>query len=282
MKIVYLSYERNINIDPNVYITDIDEIDKCGLVQAVKKIKEFNPDYIIEREFNDSKAFYDKLYLALPEYKKVFWAIDTHMNFERYVRYSRYFDFVFCAISNHVSKLQEQIDIPVKWLPLYFPAQILPIKKEKKYDISFVGNFKPHFFEERRKYLDFLKKEYGDQFHCVTDYKNMSSIMNNSKISFNHSLRDDLNFRVFEALGYGSHLITDVVSDMLKIKNLSNFVTVYKDFEILKKHIDFLLDTKNYGFYLDDSQNFIKDSHCLKHRINSLIEMIKTNEQGEF
>jgi len=143
-----------------------------------------------------------------------------------------------------------------------------------------VGNFKQHFFKQRREYLEILKP-YGIQIF-EREYSRMPEIMNNSLISFNCSLSCDLNFRVFEALGYGSMLLTDYVDDLRKINGLTAFIYINKI-----KLIEYLSDILN-GDYAKitalrkSNQQWILENHCLKHRIDSLIEMIVTDKQLEF
>ena len=218
MKIIYLSKEFTNIPDHEVLIRNHKDIESMGFNVIVDEIKRFEPDLIIEREFNDGVSIYDKLLKQFPKVKKAFWGIDSHLNFKRHLEYAENFDYIFLAISKFASQMNNLINKPVKWLPLYFPGRKIEVKQNPEIELSFVGNFKQHFFKQRREYLELLKP-YGIQIF-EREYSRMPEIMNNSLISFNCSLSCDMNFRVFEALGYGSCLLTNWVEDIGKIDGL--------------------------------------------------------------
>ena len=294
MKIIYLSKEFANIPDHEVLVRNHKDIESMGFNGVVDEIKRFEPDIIIEREFNDGISVYDKLLKQFPKVKKAFWGIDSHLNFKRHLEYAENFDYIFLAISKFAGQMNNLINKPVKWLPLYFPGRKIEVKEKPEIELSFVGNFKQHFFKQRREYLEILKP-YGIQIF-EREYSRMPKIMNNSLISFNCSLSCDLNFRVFEALGYGSLLLTNYVDDIDKIDGFKRDVYIYKNKEELINIVRKLLkedytEFPNIGLvirsyfgnmYRESNQQWILENHCLKHRIDSLIEMIVTDKQLEF
>lgn len=297
MRILYLSYERGIDLEdytlPNggrvrhqVMYTDIKEIENEGLETVLEWIKEFNPELIIEREFNDGKAIFTEILKSFPEVKKAVWLIDTHCSWERHKEYAKLFNYVFLAISNFVDPVKKEVGHDkVYWLPLCYPLRtdtINPNYNEVKYQISFVGRFgKSH--PVRTLYLNALSERYGDDFFCVTDYERANTILKRSKVSFNYSLNDDLNFRVWEVLGAGTELITDNVTDLHKVKGLEHRVHVFKDIDEMVEVTDRILaddpsTTKN----ALDNQRWVQSKHCLIHRHLAMLDMIKFGQQYEY
>lgn len=297
MRILYLSYERGIELEDftlsngkrikhQIMYTDIDEIRKEGLNTVIRWVKEFDPQLILEREFNDGKAIYTDLLQHFQDVKKAIWLIDTHCSWERHKEYAKQFDFVFLAISSFVEPMKKELRHDrVYWLPLCFPNRSDSIHlnySDIKYPISFVGRFgKSH--PERTLYLSALKQKYDDAFHCITDYDNMFAITKRSKIGFNHSLNDDLNFRVWEIMGSGTELVTDDVTDLYKISGLISRIHIYYDFDGLTDIIDRILvndpsTTRN----TLDNQKWVKSKHSLVHRHLALLEMMKGGIQVEY
>ena len=149
----------------------------------------------------------------------IFWAIDTHIRPEWYLEKAGDFSHVFCAQRPGAEYLRKA-GIPARWCPLAFDPEIhrkhfLP----KILDISFVGNFgrfryKRFFWtgkkllKERAKLLSLLMKKFN-LFTGNFYFEDMAVVFSLSKIVFNRSVGDDVNMRVFEALGCGSLLVTN-------------------------------------------------------------------------
>lgn len=297
MRILYLSYERGIELEdfrlPNgtrvkhqVMYTDIDEIRKEGLTTVVSWVREFKPQLIIEREFNDGKAVYTDLLTQFPQVKKAVWLIDTHCSLARHREYARNFDYVFLAISSYLDEMKVSLGHErVYWLPLCYPNRSDSIHlnyNEVKYPISFVGRFGATH-PERTVYLAALAERYGKAFLCLTDYTNATAITKRSKIGFNHSLDDDLNFRVWEIMGAGTEVVTDEVTDIGKIRELTHRIHVYHDFPELVDIIDrIMVDDPSTTKNALDNQKWVKNRHCLVHRHLAILDMISSEVQHEF
>lgn len=283
MKILYLSYERNIDLEKEHEVMYYDVDHRVGQ----EPIKKFKPDLVIEREFNDNKAIYsdllDFIKKELPDTKRAVWLIDTHVSEGRHKTYAKYFDYVFLAISKYVNNFRLVLRSKnVYWLPLCYPfsEDTIDTTKQvlKKYPITFVGRWDPKWFPERTLYINALKLHYRDDFTAVTDYNNMSSILSQSQISFNCSISDDLNFRIFESLGLGAQLVTNDVPDIHKIKGLEERIHIYHNFEDCVREIEKIRIAKE----IEDYRQWVKDNHTLKTRLNSMLKMISTNTQEEF
>jgi len=290
MKIVYLSTEISLESNHEVIIISHSNYKKAGLHSTISTIKQFNPDLILEREFNDGKSYFDELYEALPDIKKAYWAIDSHLSFDRHVRYMRNFNYCFCAISKFQSKFLQETKKPCFWLPLYMPGYTVGMTINlinKKRDLSFIGNYQKDFFVKRKKYLDYLKDLWGNSLFLTTDYSNMPNLVNQTIVNFNCSLRDDMNFRVFETLGYGAFLVTDDVPDIYKVKGLADRIFIYRTekeaLEMIHDKLSFYhTNIKKAMQEIIENQDWVLKNHTLLNRFDQIAEMIDTGKQVEF
>lgn len=295
MNILYLSLERNIELEENHKIMYLDYNDKInGQFNQITydKIMKFNPDFLIEREFNDGLSKYPEIvsYVRdyLPNCKRAIWLIDSHCNLKWHLDYAPLFDYVFVAISKYkpiIAAHLKSLDSKAKvfWLPLCYPRKRSDIKRNKSkvpYDIVFVGRW-GGFFKERTRLLDFLKEQYGESLLAITDYHNMEDYIRKGIISFNCSLYDDMNFRVFETMANGVELVTNEVPDINLISGLKDRINVYhSDQELLDICDDILSGVLEHDVIR--SQIWIQNHHCLIHRHKQLLKMINTNEQHQY
>jgi glycosyl transferase family 1 len=245
------------------------------------------PDIVIEKEYNDGKANYESLYkFGLKRSSpKAFWFIDAHLASNERMRYCDNFDFVFVAQSPYIEKVKQNTACKnVFWLPLCYPESAHKIHENNelvKYPISFIGRYGDGF-GGRNAMISFLRREYGSDFFVTTDYENPKALVRASKLSVNYSIRDDLNFRVFQTLAYGSQLVTNYVPDIDKIEGLRERLYCFNDLKELKTIIDPVLKQDVRLHNLVDNQNWIAKYHTLKSRIGEMLEMMNTGKQVEY
>lgn len=139
----------------------------------------------------------------------VFWAIDTHLDYERCLTRSRSVDFVFCAQRDGAERLEAD-GIAAEWLPLACDPEIhRQYDVPKKYDITFIGNVFPG---ERAELLALLCREFPHHYVGQSYFDDMARAYSASRTVFNRSVRNDINMRVFESLACGSLLLTNDLS----------------------------------------------------------------------
>ncbi|WP_339735842.1 glycosyltransferase [uncultured Gimesia sp.] len=145
----------------------------------------------------------------LPEHLRpaACWVIDTHMDFPWCLEKASRYDFVFAAQQDGVRKFQNEGISSAQWLPLACDPKIhRPYQLEKRFDFSFVGNL---IGQERCDLLNTLVPKYPDHFIGQKYFEEMAHIYSASRLIFNRSVKNDINMRVFEALGCGSLLLTN-------------------------------------------------------------------------
>lgn len=282
MKILWLGLEQTIGLDTHeVCIMNKHNFD-------MEKAITFSPDIIIEREFNDGVHIWDKeideMKERLPKTKTAVWLIDTHVALVRHLKYISHFDFVFMAISKHAAEFSK-FHPQVYWLPLCFPATTLPPIETKQWKVGFVGRMLDEM-EDRKKLLDAVASHYKPKvYHFVTDYETVYSTMSKCEIMLNRSFADDLNFRVFEALGCGNILITNDVPDIKKIKGLRDRLYISNTPEGTLSIIDSMLfhQSQKIGLYarIESNRKFIADRHMIQHRAGRIIEVIEKGGRHE-
>lgn len=293
MKILYLSLERDVELGDTNEIMYLDYKMRDGGVfhkDIYNAIEIFKPDLLLEREFNDGESKYvDVVSFVrdnLPNCKRVVWLIDSHCNLQWHLEYAPLFDYVFVAISkfqpiiaSHLKSIDSQVR--VFWLPLCYPQRSSKIKRNKSrvpFDIVFVGRWNDAWFVERTRLVNLLQEKYKDKFFAITDYANMEDYIRQGIISFNRSLSDDMNFRVFETIANGVELVTNDVPDLHLIKSLEERINIYHSDKELFKMIDYILDCKRENDVIIN-QIWVQRKHCLIHRHKEIIEMIKSNKQ---
>jgi len=287
-RILYLSLERDIELEKyhQVQYLDYKIIQSLGYDGTMDYIRRFKPQIVLEREFNDQKSLYDDLVRwikrEMPGIQTAIWLIDTHCNYARHVQLAQIYDYVFLAISRYLPNFK-LLNKNTFWLPLCYPQRADSIKRNKgkvSHDISFVGN-SGGMFVKRTDYLNFLKEKFGDKLFWTRDYENMEKILRESVVSFNCSLGNEMNFRVWETIANGVELVTDEVEDLYNIKDLPDKIHIYQSKDQAYKKINYILDGKLERDVIK-TQIWVKNHHCLVHRHMALLEMLAKGQQLDF
>lgn len=285
MKIAIFSYKKDLLDNHEVkYFNCLQDT-----TRVVEDIIKFKPDIIIEQEYNDGKAIYSDLYKKIDKVikvPKVYWLIDAHCNLIEHIAYAKQFDFIMCAQSWFIPLLQNQVRAQLYYLPLCHTQTIKEYEQfltkpkqasmERTIELSFVGNIRSIHVERRKRVMD-LMESMGDSFLATTsDYDSMLDILSRSKLTFNCSLNEDLNFRVWEALATNTPLITDYVADINMIKDLWQHIRM-----IYPRSTELRLGEPLTNPIID-TIDFIRKSHTYTHRYNQLLWMVMTKQQVTF
>mgnify|MGYP001171398301 CR=1 FL=1 len=223
--------------------------------------------------FVDDGLDYD---LSLLEIPTVWWAIDTHVSFERCLKKARQADATFVAQLNAVQMVQEAGIEQAKWLPLACDPEIHGRREfGNQYDLAFVGHIFPG---ERETLLALLQKHHPHSFFGQADYRRMAEIYSAAKLVFNRSLRDDINMRVFEGLCSGSLLITNDLAI-----NGQNELFIPGEHLITYHSAEDLLEKVNYYLAHDgerkriaaSGQAHVLQKHTYRHRMAAVLEEMR-------
>lgn len=207
--------------------------------------KNFDPESIIFIEGGNMNIF--PINMESVNCIKLWWGIDTHNDYQKHLLISRLFDHSFIAQKDFVSLLAKDGIRSTSWFPLAAPVTDNALYDSKKtFDISYVGSQNWHMYPERKILLDAIKKTYSNIFVGSTSACEMMQIYRNSKIVINFSLKNDINMRIFEAIGAGALLLTNEIegngmNDLLQIKKDYDTYTSTED---LLNKIDFYLSNE--------------------------------------
>lgn len=201
-----------------------------------------------------------------------FWAIDTHMDFNRYLRVAKQYDLIFTAQRDGAEALN-RVGIQATWLPLacdpFFHRKHVI---NKMHDLCFIGNM---IDGPRADLVHFLMQQFPSMLVDRRYFEEMAKAYSASKVVFNRSIKNDINMRVFEAIACGSLLMTNELKanglDEL-FKDGTHLATYQSPEELLDK-IDFYL--KN-----DQARETIAaigmahahQAHTYSHRVIRILE----------
>lgn len=268
MKILWLGLEQDIGVDALLMNKNTFDIDK---------IAEYQPDLVIEREFNaaglDWRKEIPKIREVCPRAITAAWLIDSHVKGDFHKKYAQLFDFVFVAISNFLNELEHKNKF---WLPLCHTSNILLEPGDKQHKVGFVGSHGTAYLEDRTEFYRMIKDIFPN-FYLIKDYATYYARMNSIGYIVNLSYNGDMNFRTFEALGSGCGLITSDVPDLYKIDGLVDRISIFKNFnecvDKIKENIDKPIVSHT---------NWIRDNHMIKNRVEAIINMVETGMQETF
>ncbi|MHB1561329.1 MAG: glycosyltransferase, partial [Isosphaeraceae bacterium] len=118
-------------------------------LESLVDVAHFRPDElnaIPDRGFDFYLNIDDGLEYQLPAglHPCGWWAIDTHLNFERCPRKARGFDLVLAAQRDGAARLKAEGIATAQWLPLACDPEIhRRHEAAKSHDVAFVGNLFP-------------------------------------------------------------------------------------------------------------------------------------------
>jgi hypothetical protein len=195
-------HEDNLPFD---FFTDPDSC--AGRIAAI--IDDFRPDVIFQGDRSTPLIHAGLEHIGAP---KVWYAIDTHLHHAWHRHYAALFDRVFCAQRNLIELMSAYMPA-TEWLPLFCQrsAEFLPWAR-REHDVAFVGTIDPAKNPRRVRLFDALRQK-GIPVRLATGA--YCPVYRQSRIVVNQAVHDDLNFRVFEAMGCGSLLVTDRISHSL-------------------------------------------------------------------
>lgn len=209
-----------------------------------------------------------------------FWAIDTHIGFERVLAKARQSQFVFAAQRNGAQQLREAGIATAPWLPLACdPDFHRPHPVPKQHDVAFLGNLLPGprtvlLAEIERRYQNTLiDRRYG---HA------MAEAYSAARVVFNRSVLDDVNMRVFEATASGSLLVTNdlAVNGQEELFESGRHCLTYGDAGELWERIDWALaHGRDRERMAAAGRARALERHTYRHRVETILETIERGQR---
>jgi len=141
---------------------------------------------------------------------KVAWFIDTHISIAHRIEIARHFDYVFLAQKAQVPEFRAAGIKRVAWLPLACAEELHRVPPcERDLDVAFVGGMAGQSAGKRRHFIEAVRAAFPNHFIGQCWPHEMAGYYARAKIVVNMCVNDDVNMRVFEAMGAGALLVTD-------------------------------------------------------------------------
>jgi hypothetical protein len=178
-------------------------------VQNYVALNDLQPDLLLFVEGGEMGIFpVNFTRLSCPKY---WWGIDTHNDYLKHLRISRLFDHTFLAQKAFVDSLMKDGIKSISWLPLAYGGP-KPESKNRNIDVAYAGSTNWNLYPERKEYLSAIKISFQNTSIGNCNPEDLFNLYMNSKIVFNFSPMNDLNMRFFEAIGAGSVLMTNEIT----------------------------------------------------------------------
>ena len=136
-----------------------------------------------------------------------FWCIDSHIH-SWYPAWAQGFDLCFASLKDHLPRFGLRLPPErVHWLPPFADLGHRPpaTPPAKEWDLLFAGTVNPQTTPGRAAFLDELARRFPG---LAVRQGRFSELFPRARLALNVAERNDLNFRVFEALACGACLLT--------------------------------------------------------------------------
>jgi hypothetical protein len=162
---------------------------------------------------------------------------DTHLDLASRQRLARFFDHVFLYHRNYIPEFREHPDGRLHWLPYACDlAMFRSLGVERDLDVAFIGQaFTAN--GERSGVMARLRERWKTNDQRWYDQEEIPGVYSRARIVLNMPLRDDLNFRFFEALSCGALLLTRRIANgqELLFEENTHYVAYGDERELLEK-----------------------------------------------
>lgn len=254
-----------------------------GLVgaEAILRTHSFTADAVVFFEGGSMRL--------LPDTSKVkscptaWYAIDTHMDFDKHVRIGRIFDMSFVAQKQYIPALAEAGVRQAQWLPLAFATELAPLEPTTKdIDIAYVGSENAEMHPQRSALLDVLRAECASTRFGRASPIEMGRIYADAKLVFNRSVKNDVNMRFFEAMGAGAVLLTDriVGNGVEDLFEEGRHYLSYRDADNLLQLVrELLADPVRLQSMSEEARSHVISSHTYQHRADELVSKLHASSE---
>ena len=214
---------------------------------------------------------------------KLFWVHHGANRVQVNVELCRQFrpDLVLMA---HSLELAERFPAPVRFFPFAMAADIFNCTRplsERRLDIAFVGSTAEGTYNQRRAVLRAIREHFPERkisLYGKVYLHKLAALYADAKIVVNcaaDQLRT-INMRIFEGMGCGALVVTDLVPHQDLLFEDGKHYVVYRSIDDLIDKIGYYLD------HLDEAQrialqgyHYLLSRHTYEHRARELCAMIK-------
>lgn len=229
----------------------------------------FEPDRIVIFDDSSPLTIFGLDELNIPQF---FYSVDTHHHAERHREFSGCVDEIWTAQSDYREFLEET-GRSVGWMPLWASVNYEG-SDSKELDACFVGTLNPALNPKRVDFFERLQKR------CAITVKTgaFQYIFPRARIIVNQTVKQDLNFRVFEAMISGSLLLTERIGNgLFELFSDSAHLVTYApddDREAAEKISFYLANPAEARRIGEAGRAEILRAHLAEHRAQTLISAL--------
>jgi len=208
--------------------------------------------------------------ISYPGKKSCFWEIDNHLHRGRdYDKYQKV-DHLFITQKYFLSLYPKE---KTTWLPLACDPEKHRLYPEEKleYDVGFLGN---DTYPRRRQLLEDIGANFKLLRATSKPGEEYSRFLSRCRMTFNCSMDNDLNMRVFECISIGRLLLTDKVEGMDDLLCDGNHYVSFKGWSGLDEKIGyFLAHEKEREKIADTGANYVQATQTYHHRLEEILKV---------
>ncbi|WP_052400923.1 glycosyltransferase [Oceanobacillus jeddahense] len=264
---------RNIGVKVDVYTSSID-FSKVALEEYVAVLFVESP----------SVPAVSVKQIDLVTIPKIFWIHHGENRLKTNKSLARLYqpDLILMAHSLH---LANHFSAPVKFFPFAMATDIFndhtPLQ-DRPVDITSVGTLDPVLYQKRIRAIKKMKETFHEtyrlSFHKRVFLHDLAKTYGQSKLVINHAADTikSLNMRIFEGIGCGSLLLTDIVP------KLDTLLEDGKHLVLFDSHQDLLEKIEYYLTHVDEAQRIASAGyqhlltyHTYEHRAKTLLSWVE-------
>ena len=207
---------------------------------------------------------------ALDFSRRAFWAIDTHTAYDRVLGIARHFPRAFAAQRDGVTAFEAD-GVNASWLPCAAEPEDWHADRNVARDIevAFVGNAR---YPERIEVLRLVDAAFDLWHDNSGDPRKIGELYSRARVVINHSVRNDVNMRAFEAASCGAALVTNRIDG----QQWGDIGLAFREYETPEQAVDAIdgLLAHNSGEETAANAMCVREGHTYALRLKTILEAI--------
>lgn len=198
------------------------------------------------------------------------------LDYREAVRY----DLVFVAQREFIPHLRATGSRHVYWLPLACDPEVHhPVDRAPTHDIVFAGTTSAPVYRERRRLLEALRGRFSLFTQEAVFGEDLCEAFARGRLAFNHSAVQELNMRIFEALGMGCVLLTNAEAEHNGLFDLfedgKHLIAYCSEADLIGKAEMYLADDAARCAVAAAGRTKVLAQHTYAHRVETLLQTVR-------
>jgi glycosyltransferase involved in cell wall biosynthesis len=206
---------------------------------------------------------------------------DMHQNLASRLQLGRFFDHLFLYQRNYVSAFTEHAKDHVHWMPFACDTEsVFPLDLPRDLDVAFVGKLINPEHERSRIVTEIGRRWKLNPQHYYPQ-AGIPSIYSRAKIVLNLPLKDDLNFRTFEAMSCGALLLTRRIANGQEalFEEGRHYAAFSSQAELMDKISYYLAHDRERKEIAAAGLREVRAKHTLRLRLEQLLGTVRAKPQ---